>query len=136
MVLATLFVTFPFVARTVMPLMESQGRDAEEAATMLGAGFLATFWRVTLPDIGWALLSGILLTTARAMGEFGAVSVVSGHVAGQTETIPLHIEALYNDYQTVAAFALAALLALASLATVGLRGALEYRQTLATEKPA
>ncbi len=126
-VLATLFVTFPFVARTVMPLMEAQGRDAEEAATMLGAGFLASFWRVTLPDVGWALVSGILLCTARAMGEFGAVSVVSGHVAGQTETIPLHIEALYNDYQTVAAFALAGLLAAVSLALVGLRGLLDWR---------
>jgi sulfate/thiosulfate transport system permease protein len=125
--LATLFVTFPFVVRTVMPVLEAQGRDNEEAATMLGAGFAAVLLRVTLPGIGWALLSGVLLCAARALGEFGAVSVVSGHIPGITETVPLRIETLYNDYQTVAAFALAALLAVISGLTVGLRGVLEWR---------
>ncbi|MBB2197140.1 MAG: sulfate ABC transporter permease subunit CysW [Gluconacetobacter sp.] len=124
--LATLFVTFPYVARTLMPLMEQQGREAEEAAFLLGAGFWRTLWRVTLPDARWALLSGILLTTARAIGEFGAVSVVSGHIPGLTETMPLHIETLYNGYQTVAAFAMAALLALIAMATVLLRSFLEH----------
>jgi sulfate/thiosulfate transport system permease protein len=124
--LATLFVTFPFVARTVMPAMEAQGRDAEEAATMLGAGFGSILWRVTLPEIRWALLSGVLLCAARALGEFGAVSVVSGHIPGQTETVPLHIETLYNGYDTVGAFALAALLAAVSGTMVGARGLLDW----------
>lgn len=123
--LATLFVTFPFVARTLLPLMEQQGRDAEEAAMLLGASFWQILWRVTLPDARWALLSGVLLTTARAMGEFGAVSVVSGHIPGLTETMPLHIETLYNGYQSVAAFSMAALLALMAMATVGLRALCE-----------
>ncbi len=125
--LATLFVTFPFVVRTIMPVLEAQGRDSEEAATMLGAGFADIFLRVTLPGIGWALLSGVLLCAARALGEFGAVSVVSGHIPGLTETVPLRIETLYNDYQSVAAFALAGLLAILSGLTVGLRGVLEWR---------
>jgi sulfate/thiosulfate transport system permease protein len=126
-VLATMFVTFPFVARTLVPLMLEQGREQEEAASLLGAGFGATFRRITLPDIGWALLSGVLLCNARAMGEFGAVAVVSGHIPGQTETMPLHIETLYNDYQSAAAFALAALLAMLGLLTLGAKAALEWR---------
>ncbi|ACI51227.1 sulfate ABC transporter, inner membrane subunit [Gluconacetobacter diazotrophicus PA1 5] len=125
-ILATLFVTFPYVARTLMPLMEQQGRDAEEAAFLLGAGFWQTLWRVTIPGARWALLSGILLTTARGIGEFGAVSVVSGHIPGLTETMPLHIETLYNGYQTVAAFAMAALLALIAMTTVLLRSFFEH----------
>ena len=127
--LATLFVTFPFVTRTVMPVMEAQGREQEEAATMLGAGFLKLFLRVTLPEIRVALISGVLLCTARALGEFGAVSVVSGHIPGQTETVPLRIETLYNDYATVSAFSLAALLAVVSGLTVGLRGFLDWRHS-------
>ncbi|NHN88570.1 sulfate ABC transporter permease subunit CysW [Acetobacter conturbans] len=125
--LATLFVTFPYVARTVLPLMEQQGRDAEDAAMLLGASFWQILWRVTLPDARWALLSGVLLTTARAMGEFGAVSVVSGHIPGMTETMPLHIETLYNGYQSVAAFTMAALLALMAMLTVGFRAMFENR---------
>ncbi len=124
--LATLFVTFPFVTRIVMPAMEAQGRDQEEAATILGAGFLSVLTRVTLPEVGGALVSGVLLCTARALGEFGAVSVVSGHIPGLTETVPLHIETLYNGYETVAAFTLAALLAVVSGLVVGARGALEW----------
>ncbi|WP_422921051.1 sulfate ABC transporter permease [Rhizosaccharibacter radicis] len=124
--LATLFVTFPFVARTVMPVMESQGRAPEEAATMLGAGFGSVFLRVTLPEIRWALLSGVLLCAARALGEFGAVSVVSGHIPGQTETVPLHIETLYNGYDTVGAFSLAAVLALCSGAMVASRTLMDW----------
>ena len=138
--LATLFVTFPFVTRTVMPVMEAQGREQEEAATMLGAGFAALFLRVTLPEIRIALISGVLLCAARALGEFGAVSVVSGHIPGQTETVPLRIETLYNDYETVAAFSLAAVLAIASGLTVGCRGLLEWRRarvvTLNSQEPA
>jgi sulfate transport system permease protein len=126
--LATLFVTFPFVTRTVMPVMEAQGRQHEEAATMLGAGFASLFWRVTLPETGAALVSGVLLCAARSLGEFGAVSVVSGHIPGLTETVPLRIEALYNGYETVAAFALAAVLAVASGLIVGMRGLIEWRR--------
>ncbi len=126
--LATLFVTFPFVTRTVMPVMEAQGRQHEEAATMLGAGFVSLFWRVTLPETGAALVSGVLLCAARSLGEFGAVSVVSGHIPGLTETVPLRIEALYNGYETVAAFALAAVLAVASGLIVGMRGLIEWRR--------
>jgi sulfate transport system permease protein len=110
-----------------MPLMQAQGRAQEEAAAMLGAGFLATFFRVTLPDIAWALLAGVLLCTARAMGEFGAVSVVSGHIPGVTETMPLHIETLYNDYQSAAAFAMAACLGLFALVTLAVKATLEWR---------
>ena len=117
-VLATLFVTSPFVARQLLPLMESQGSSEEEAATTLGASGLQTFLRVTLPKIRLGLLYGVVLTSARAMGEFGAVSVVSGHIRGRTNTIPLHVEILYNEYQFAAAFAVASLLTLLALATI------------------
>jgi sulfate/thiosulfate transport system permease protein len=127
MVLATMFVTFPFVARSLVPLMQEQGREQEEAASLLGAGFWPIFRRITLPDIRWALLAGILLCNARAMGEFGAVAVVSGHIPGQTETMPLHIETLYNGYQSAAAFAMAAILALLGLLTLALKALLEWR---------
>ena len=126
-VLATVFVTFPFVARELIPLMTDQGRDEEEAAVSLGASGFATFWRVTLPNIKWGLLYGVLLCNARAMGEFGAVSVVSGHIRGLTDTMPLHIEALYNDYQYSSAFAVATLLALLALVTLVLKSILEWR---------
>ena len=126
-VLATMFVTFPFVARELIPLMADQGREEEEAATTLGASGLQTFLRVTLPNIRWGLLYGVLLCNARAMGEFGAVSVVSGHIRGLTNTMPLQIEALYNDYQYAAAFTVAALLALLALVTLALKTALEWR---------
>ncbi|MBI0537062.1 sulfate ABC transporter permease subunit CysW [Roseomonas sp. KE2513] len=125
LVLATLFVTFPFVARTVMPLMAEQGRDEEEAAATLGAGGLQTFLMVTLPGVRWALLAGVLLCNARAMGEFGAVSVVSGHIRGETNTVPLHVEILYNEYQFAGAFAVAALLALLGLVTLAAKALLE-----------
>ena len=126
-VLATIFVTFPFVARELLPLMVDQGRDEEEAAVSLGASGFRTFTRVTLPNIKWALLYGVLLCNARAMGEFGAVSVVSGHIRGLTNTMPLHVEVLYNDYQYTAAFAVAALLALLALVTLTLKSILEWR---------
>lgn len=126
-VLATAFVTVPFVARELIPLMQDQGRVEEEAALLLGAGGLATFLRVTLPSIRWALLYGVLLCTARAMGEFGAVAVVSGHVRGQTETMPLRIEALFNEYSYAAAFAVASLLALMAMVTLVIKTALEWR---------
>jgi len=125
-VLATMFVTFPFVARELIPLMMDQGRDEEEAAVSLGASGWSTFLRVTLPNIKWGLLYGVLLCNARAMGEFGAVSVVSGHIRGLTDTMPLHIEALYNDYQYVGAFAVASLLALSALVTLTLKSFLEW----------
>lgn len=118
LVLATMFVTFPFVARELIPLMEEQGTEAEEAALMLGASGWQTFWHVTLPNIRWGLLYGVLLCTARAMGEFGAVSVVSGHITGVTTTIPLHVESLYNQYNSVAAFAVASILTLFALSTM------------------
>jgi sulfate transport system permease protein len=124
-VLATIFVTFPFVARELIPLMQSQGRDEEETALSLGATGWQTFRRVTLPNIRWGLLYGVLLCNARAMGEFGAVSVVSGHIRGLTNTMPLHIEILYNEYNAVAAFAVASLLALLALLTLAGRAALE-----------
>ena len=124
-VIATVFITFPFVARELIPLMESQGSDQEEAAVTLGAGGLRIFLRVTLPNIKWGLLYGVLLCNARAMGEFGAVSVVSGHIRGQTNTLPLHVEVLYNEYQFSAAFACATLLALLALVTLGLKSVLE-----------
>jgi sulfate transport system permease protein len=127
LVLATLFVTFPFVARQLIPLMTSQGRAEEEAALTLGASGWQTFWRVTLPNIRFGLLYGVLLCNARAMGEFGAVSVVSGHIRGETNTMPLQVEALYNDYDFVAAFAVASLLAFLALITLGLKSALEWR---------
>ncbi len=126
-VLATIFVTFPFVARELIPLMSDQGRDEEEAATSLGASGLHTFLRVTLPNIKWGLLYGVLLCNARAMGEFGAVSVVSGHIRGLTNTMPLHVEVLYNDYQFVGAFAVASLLALLAVVTLALKSILEWR---------
>jgi sulfate/thiosulfate transport system permease protein len=124
-VLATIFVTFPFVARTLIPLMQDQGRQEEEAAATLGAAGWQTFRRVTLPNIRWALISGVLLCNARAMGEFGAVAVVSGHIRGETNTMPLHVEILYNEYQFVGAFAVAALLALLALVTLVAKAVLE-----------
>jgi sulfate transport system permease protein len=114
-VLATLFITFPFIARELIPLMQAQGNDEEQAAIVLGASGWQTFWYVTLPNIKWGLIYGVILCNARAMGEFGAVSVVSGHIRGQTNTMPLHVEVLYNEYQSVAAFAVASLLALVTL---------------------
>jgi sulfate transport system permease protein len=127
LVLATLFVTFPFVARQLIPLIIAQGRSDEEAALTLGASGWQTFWRVTFPNIRFGLLYGVLLCNARAMGEFGAVSVVSGHIRGQTNTMPLQVEALYNDYDFVAAFAVASLLALLAIVTLALKSALEWR---------
>jgi sulfate transport system permease protein len=132
-VLATIFVTFPFVARELIPLMREQGTADEEAAISLGASGLATFFRVTLPNVKWALLYGVLLCNARAMGEFGAVSVVSGHIRGETNTMPLQIEILYNEYQFVASFAIASLLAFLALVTLVVKTALEHR--LAEDRP-
>ncbi len=126
-VLATVFVTFPFVARELIPLMQAQGRDDEEAAISLGASGWQTFRRVTLPNIKWGLLYGVILCNARAMGEFGAVSVVSGHIRGKTNTLPLHVEILYNEYNYVAAFAVASLLAVLALATLALKTWVERR---------
>ncbi len=126
-VLATVFVTFPFVARELIPLMTDQGREEEEAAISLGASGLSTFVRVTLPNIKWGLLYGVLLCNARALGEFGAVSVLSGHIQGQTNTMPLHVELLYNNYDYVGAFAVSALLALLALVTLALKSLLEWR---------
>lgn len=126
-VLATIFVTFPFVARELIPLMQEQGTEDEEAALSLGASGWQAFWRVTLPNVKWGLLYGVLLCNARAMGEFGAVSVVSGHIRGVTNTMPLHVEILYNEYQFVAAFAVASLLALLALVTLVLKTMLEWR---------
>jgi sulfate transport system permease protein len=127
LVLATILVTFPFVARELIPLMQDQGADEEAAALTLGASGLTTFWKITLPNIRWALLYGVLLCNARAMGEFGAVSVVSGHIRGLTTTLPLHVEVLYNDYDFVGAFAAASLLASLGLVTLVLKTALEWR---------
>jgi sulfate transport system permease protein len=126
-VLATIFVTFPFVARELIPLLEAQGRDQEHAALSLGASGWQTFWRVTLPNAKWGLLYGLILCNARAMGEFGAVSVVSGHIRGQTNTMPLHVEILYNEYNFVGAFAVASLLALLALVTLALKSLIEWR---------
>ena len=126
-VLATVFITFPFVARELIPLMLEQGKDDEEAAISLGASGWQTFWHVTLPNIRWALLYGVLLCNARAMGEFGAVSVVSGHIRGETNTMPLHVEILYNEYDFVGAFAVASLLALLALVTLVVKSVLEWR---------
>jgi len=126
-VLATVFVTFPFVARELIPLMQAQGAEQEEAAAVLGANGWQTFWRVTIPNVKWGLLYGVVLCNARAMGEFGAVAVVSGHIRGQTATMPLHIEILYNEYQFAAAFAVASLLTLLALATLALKYAVERR---------
>ena len=127
LVLATILVTFPFVARELIPLMQDQGADEEAAALTLGAGGFTTFFRITLPNIRWALLYGVLLCNARAMGEFGAVSVVSGHIRGLTTTLPLHVEVLYNDYDFVGAFAAASLLASLGLVTLVLKTGLEWR---------
>lgn len=127
LVLATIFVTFPFVARELIPLMQAQGTEEEQAAIVLGASGWQTFWRVTLPNVKWGLLYGVILCNARAMGEFGAVSVVSGHIRGETNTIPLHVEILYNEYQTVAAFAAASLLALLALVTLVIKTWVQWR---------
>ncbi len=128
MVLATVFVTFPFIARELIPLMQAQGNEEEQAAMVLGASGWQIFWRVTLPNIKWGLLYGVILCNARAMGEFGAVSVVSGHIRGQTNTMPLHVEILYNEYQSVAAFAVASLLALLALITLVIKTFIEWQQ--------
>jgi sulfate/thiosulfate transport system permease protein len=120
-VLATVFITVPFIARELIPLMEAQGREEEEAALVLGASAFQTFWKVTMPNIKWGLLYGVILCNARAMGEFGAVSVVSGHIRGQTTTMPLHVEILYNEYNFAAAFAVASLLALLALVTLAVK---------------
>jgi sulfate transport system permease protein len=129
LVLATILVTFPFVARELIPLMQDQGADEEAAALTLGAGGFTTFWKITLPNIRWALLYGVLLCNARAMGEFGAVSVVSGHIRGETTTLPLHVEVLYNDYDFVGAFAAASVLASLGLLTLVLKTLLEWRHS-------
>ena len=127
-VLATIFVTFPFIARELIPLMQAQGNDEEQAAIVLGASGWQTFRHVTLPNIKWGLIYGVILCNARAMGEFGAVSVVSGHIRGQTNTMPLHVEILYNEYQSVAAFAVASLLALLAVVTLVIKSAAEWKQ--------
>jgi len=126
-VLATIFVTFPFIARELIPLMQAQGKEEEEAAISLGASGWQTFWRVTLPNIKWGLLYGVILCNARAMGEFGAVSVVSGHIRGMTNTMPLHVEILYNEYNFVAAFSVASLLALLALVTLLVKSLVEWQ---------
>jgi sulfate transport system permease protein len=128
-ILATMFVTFPFVARELIPLMQAQGNDAEEAARTLGAGGWQIFFRVTLPNVKWGLLYGVIMCNARAMGEFGAVSVVSGHIRGLTNTMPLHVEILYNEYQFAAAFSVASLLTLLALVTLAGRRAIDWRVT-------
>ncbi len=133
-VLATIFVTFPFVARELIPLMQAQGKEEEEAAIVLGASGWQTFWRVTLPNVKWGLLYGVILCNARAMGEFGAVSVVSGHIRGMTNTVPLHVEILYNEYNSTAAFAVASVLTLLALVTLAAKSILEWRIKLQTEK--
>jgi sulfate transport system permease protein len=132
-VLATIFVTFPFVARELIPLMQAQGRSEEEAARVLGASGWQTFWRVTVPNIKWGLIYGVILCNARAMGEFGAVAVVSGRIRGQTNTIPLHIEALYDDYNFTGAFAVASLLAFLALVTLGLKTWAEHKNAALAE---
>lgn len=135
-VLATIFVTFPFIARELIPLMEAQGTDEEQAAVVLGAGGLTTFLRVTLPNIKWGLLYGVILCNARAMGEFGAVSVVSGHIRGETNTMPLQVEILYSDYQSVAAFSVATLLAALALVTLIVKSLAEWRSEVALKRAA
>jgi len=126
-VLATVFITFPFIARELIPLMQAQGREEEEAAVVLGARGWQVFWHITLPNIKWGLLYGVILCNARAMGEFGAVSVVSGHIRGMTNTLPLHVEILYNEYQFSAAFAVASLLALLAVITLVIKSFVEYQ---------
>ena len=133
MILATLFITFPFIARELIPLMQSQGKDEEEAAVSLGASGWQMFWRVTLPNIKWGLLYGVILSNARAMGEFGAVSVVSGHIRGETNTLPLHVEILYNEYNAIGAFAAASILALLALVTLVAKSIVEWRMKKETE---
>ena len=130
-VLATVFVTFPFVARELIPVMQATGSEQEQAALTLGASGLRTFWHVTLPSVKWGLLYGIILCNARAMGEFGAVSVVSGHITGQTDTMPLRVEKLFNEYNSAAAFTIASLLALLALLTLGIKTLLEWKQARA-----
>ena len=132
--LATTFVTFPFVARELLATMQAQGTEDEEAARMLGAGPWRTFFQVTLPSIKWDLLTGVMLCSARALGEFGAVSVVSGHIRGETNTLPLHIEILYNEYQYTAAFAMASLLSLTAVVTLGVKALLEWREGAASRE--
>jgi sulfate transport system permease protein len=127
-IIFAIFVTFPFIARELIPLMQAQGSEEEQAAIVLGASGWQTFWYVTLPNIKWGLIYGVILCNARAMGEFGAVSVVSGHIRGQTNTMPLHVEILYNEYQSVAAFAVASLLALLALVTLVIKSAAQWRQ--------
>jgi len=134
-VLATIFVTFPFVARELIPIMQAQGSEEEQAALSLGASGWLTFWRITLPKAKWGLLYGVILCNARAMGEFGAVSVVSGHIRGLTNTIPLHVEILYNEYNFVAAFAMASLLTLLALFTLVIKSFLEWRMHAAPTAP-
>ncbi len=133
MILATLFITFPFIARELIPLMQSQGKDEEEAAISLGASGWQMFWRVTLPNIKWGLLYGVILSNARAMGEFGAVSVVSGHIRGETNTLPLHVEILYNEYNAIGAFAAASVLALLALVTLVAKTVVEWRMKAETD---
>ncbi len=136
-VLATIFVTFPFIARELIPLMQAQGKEEEEAGLVLGASGWQILWHITLPNIKWGLLYGVILTNARAMGEFGAVSVVSGHIRGLTNTMPLHVEILYNEYNYAAAFAVASLLAFLALITLGLKSYIEWqsgRSAKASEK--
>jgi sulfate/thiosulfate transport system permease protein len=128
MVLATTFITSPFIARELIPLMQEQGTEEEEAAIVLGAGGWQTFWRVTLPNIKWGLLYGLILCNARAMGEFGAVSVVSGHIRGETNTLPLHVEILYNEYAFAASFAVASVLTLLAFVTLALKTLVEWQQ--------
>ncbi|WP_374279125.1 sulfate ABC transporter permease subunit CysW [Azonexus sp.] len=135
-VLATIFVTFPFVARELIPLMEAQGRDEEEASTVLGASGWQTFWHVTLPNIKWGLIYGVILCNARAMGEFGAVSVVSGHIRGETNTMPLHVEIVYSEYKFAAAFAVASLLAILALLTLLVKTWIEWRAARAGDEEA
>lgn len=132
-VLATVFVTFPFVARELIPIMQAQGNDEEYAALTLGASAWQTFWHVTLPNVRWALFYGVILCNARAMGEFGAVSVISGRIRGETSTMPLHIEILYNEYNAVAAFSVASVLALLALLTLALKAFIEWRGKIAAE---
>lgn len=133
MIIATLFITFPFIARELIPLMQSQGKDEEEAAISLGASGWQMFWRVTLPNIKWGLLYGVILSNARAMGEFGAVSVVSGHIRGETNTLPLHVEILYNEYNAIGAFAAASVLALLALVTLVAKTIVEWRMKKETD---
>jgi sulfate transport system permease protein len=133
MIIATLFITFPFIARELIPLMQSQGKDEEEAAISLGASGWQMFWRVTLPNIKWGLLYGVILSNARAMGEFGAVSVVSGHIRGETNTLPLHVEILYNEYNAIGAFAAASVLALLALVTLVAKTIVEWRMKAETD---